>query len=94
MPTFNVTFRFHKSITLSVEAESVDEVNAVLEERGDDIDPDMYWKSGTFEDWNQGNPMSVESAVGNPKADYVIGKTRFGLDFVVKQESEKLKGIE
>lgn len=94
MPTFKIVFRLHKTVTITVEAESADEVNAVLDERGDDIDPDMYYKGETFEDWNQRDPMSVESVLANPEADYVIGKTRYGRDFVVRQKSEKLKGVE
>ena len=94
MPTFKVEFRLHKSVTLTVEAESVDEVNAVLDERGDDIDPDMYWKAKTFEDWNQSDPVNVGPVAGNPEPDYVIAETRFGRDFVVRQKSEKLKGVE
>lgn len=94
MPTFKVEFRFHKIVTFTVEAENANEVHAVLDERGDDIDPDGYYKANTFEDWNQCDPMSVDPVLTNPEADYVIGKTRFGLDFVVKQKSERLKGIE
>jgi len=94
MPTFKVEMRLHKSVTLTVEAESVEEIHVVLEERGDDLDPDMYYRSKTFEDWNQGNPVSVEPVPGNPKADYVIAETRCGKDFVAKQESEWLEGVE
>jgi hypothetical protein len=93
MPTFKVEMDLHKTVTLTVEAESEDEVNDVFEELGDDLDPEMYWKAETFEDWNQGNPVSITSVAGNPEADYVIGKTRFGRDFVVKQKSERLKGV-
>jgi hypothetical protein len=95
MPTFKVEMRLHKTVTLTVEAESEDEVNDVFEELGDDLDPEMYWKAKTFEDWNQGNPVSITSVAGNPKADYVIGKskTRLGRDFIAKQESEWLKGV-
>lgn len=93
MPTFKVEFRFHKTMTLTVEAESEDEIYAMLDERGDELDPDFYYKAETFEDWNQGHPIDVKKVEGNPKADYVIGKTRFGKDFILKQESERLPGV-
>jgi hypothetical protein len=93
MPTFKIEMRLHKTVTLTVEAESEDEVNDVLEELGDDLDPEMYWKGETLEDWNQGNPVSVTPAPGNPEADYVIGKTRFGRDFVARHKSEVLPGM-
>ncbi len=92
MPTFKVEFRFHKTMTLTVEAESEEAIYDMLDERGDGLDPDFYYKAETFEDWTS-NPIDVKKAEGNPKADYVIAETRCGKDFVVKQESEWLKGI-
>jgi hypothetical protein len=93
MPTFRVEMRLHKMVTLTVEAESEDEVNDVFEELGDDLDPEMYCKAKTFEDWNQGNPVSIAPVAGNPEADYVIGRTRNGRDFIARQKSEMLPGM-
>jgi hypothetical protein len=94
MPTFKVEMRLHTTVTLRVEAASENEVYAVLDERGDELDPESYWKADTSVDWNQGNPVSVEPIPGNPTADYVIAETRFGKDFVVRQLSESLPGVE
>jgi len=91
MPTFKVEMRLHKSVTLTVEAESEEEIYDVLDR--DDLDPDMYYKAKTFEDWNQGIPWDVKILECNPTADYVIGETRCGKDFIVKKESEWLEGV-
>jgi len=94
MPTFRVEMRLHTTVTLTVEAASENEIYEVIDERGDELDPESYWKAETSEDWNQGNPVNVEPVPGNPTADYVIAETRFGKDFVVRQMSEKLPGLE
>jgi hypothetical protein len=92
MPTFRVEFRFHKTMTLTVEAESEQTIYAMLDERGDELDPDFYYKAETFEDWTS-NPIDVKEVEGNPKADYIIGTTRFGKDFILKVESERFPGV-
>ena len=84
MPTFKIDMRIHKTVTILVEAESEDAINDVLDELSDDLDPENYWKAKTFEDWNQGSPFNIKQV--EEKADYVIGDTKWGRDFVVKPE--------
>ena len=81
MPTFKVDMRLHKTVTLLVEAESEDEIYGILD-KDDNLDPEMYWKATTTEDWNQVSPFDVKQV--NEKADYIIGDTKFGRDFIVK----------
>jgi hypothetical protein len=103
MPTFKIEMRFRKTVTVTVEAESKEEIETLLDEDLGDVgvrggqapgsDSEMYSRAHVFEDWDTSFPFQVSEAKGNPKADYVIGKTPYGRDFVVKQESERLPGV-